>query len=150
MTNLSEGPPERPTDSLNAAYAAMGNARAQGHLRPYWFILALAGIVSGLVMSLSLFQFELAVFFVLGLVLIIGMERRNAKVQLPLSKGELGAGLVFGLVLVAIAAIIALVVDPQWRLIANYAYGALTFLVIVGLGLQERQRSARVLAEAGQ
>lgn len=150
MTNLSEGPPERPTDQLNAAYAAMGHARALGRLRPYWFILALAGIVSGLVMSLSFFQFELAVFLVLGLVLIIAMESRQAKVQLPLSKRELGAGLVFGLGMVAIAALIVVGLDPQWRPIAIYAYGALTFLVIMGLGLQERRRSARALAEAGR
>ncbi len=150
MTNLSEGPPEGPTDQLNAAYAAMGHAKALGHLRPYWFILALAGIVSGLVMSLSFFQFELAVLLVLGLALVIAMERRHAKVQLPLSKRELWAGLGFGLGMVAIAALIVVGFDPQWRPIAIYAYGALTFLVIIGLGLRERQRSARALAEVGQ
>lgn len=150
MPNLDEGAQEPLADQLSAANSAIRQARAQGHLRPYWFILALAGITSGLVMSLSFFQFELAVFLVLGLVLVIAVERRQAKVQLPLSSGEMGAGLVFGLVLLAIAALIFLVFDPQWRPVAIYANGALAFLVLLGFGLQERHRSARVLAEAGQ
>lgn len=142
--------PVSSADQLNAAYGAISQARAQGHLRPYWFILALAGIISGLVMSLAFFQFELAVLLVLGLVLTIAMERRQAKVQLSLSTGELGAGLVFGLILLAIAVLIVVGVEPQWRPMAIYGYGALAFLVILGCGLQERQRNARALAEAEQ
>ena len=58
MSNLNERPQDQASDPLNTAYAAMAQAKAQGHLRPRWFILALAGLVSGLVMSLSFFQFR--------------------------------------------------------------------------------------------
>ena len=149
MSNLNERPQDQASDSLNTAYAAMAQAKAHGHLRPRWFILALAGIVSGLVMSLSFFQFQVTVFLVLGLVMVIAMERRQAKVQVSLSKGELGAGLVFGLVLVGITALIVMGVEPQWRPQAIYAYGGLAFLTVLGLGLRERQRHARTLSEAG-
>ena len=149
MSNLNERSQDQASDSLNTAYAAMAQAKAHGHLRPRWFILALAGIVSGLVMSLSFFQFELTVFLVLGLVLVIAMERRQAKVQVSLSKGELGAGLVFGLVLVGITALIVMGVEPQWRPLAIYVYGGLAFLTVLALGLRERQRHARTMTKAG-